>query len=45
VLGACFISFGYGWVAWRTGSRRWTTLAHMATDAMGIGAAFFVVGG
>jgi membrane protease YdiL (CAAX protease family) len=45
VLGACFIGLGFGWVAWRTGSIRWTTLAHIITDATGIGAAFFVLGG
>jgi membrane protease YdiL (CAAX protease family) len=44
VLGACFIGLGYGWVAWRTGSIRWTTLAHIGTDAMGIGAALIALG-
>jgi uncharacterized protein len=44
VLGACFIGLGYGWIAWRTGSIRWTTLAHFATDALGVGAALVALG-
>lgn len=36
LAGAALIGFGYGWVAWRTRSLRWTILPHILTDASGI---------
>jgi CubicO group peptidase (beta-lactamase class C family) len=38
------IGLGYGWVAWTTGSIRWTILAHVLVDAMGVRAALFTTG-
>jgi uncharacterized protein len=35
---------GFGWVAHRSTSIRWTTLAHFLTDATGIGFALYVLG-
>ena len=37
LAGALFIGLGHGWVAWRTGSIRWTTLTHILTDFLGLG--------
>lgn len=39
VLGLC-----WGWVAWRTGSVRWTSLSHIVTDSSGIKNVLFFVG-
>jgi membrane protease YdiL (CAAX protease family) len=36
VLGLC-----WGWVAWRTGSLRWTTVSHFFTDGSGLRNALF----
>jgi membrane protease YdiL (CAAX protease family) len=36
LAGAALIGFGYGWVAWRTRSLRWTIPPHLLTDASGI---------
>lgn len=36
LAGAALIGFGYGWVAWRTGSLRWTIPPHILTDASGL---------
>lgn len=36
LAGAALIGFGYGWVAWRTGSLRWTIAPHILTDASGL---------
>lgn len=36
VLGLC-----WGWVAWRTGSLRWSWLSHVITDSSGIRNALF----
>lgn len=44
LAGSLLIGLGYGWIAWRTGSIRWTTPFHVLTDTMGIGAAAFVLG-
>jgi CubicO group peptidase (beta-lactamase class C family) len=38
------IGLGYGWVAWTTGSIRWTILAHVLVDSMGVRAALFTTG-
>jgi hypothetical protein len=35
------IGTGFGWVAWRTRSLRWTLPAHVATDAWGLASASF----
>jgi membrane protease YdiL (CAAX protease family) len=44
-LGAtAVIGLGFGWVAWRTRSLRWTWLAHIATDACGLRAARYWLG-
>ena len=37
LAGALVIGLGHGWVAWRTGSIRWTTLTHILTDFLGLG--------
>jgi hypothetical protein len=42
--GAALIGAGLGWIAWRTGSLRWTLPAHLATDANGLSAARFWLG-
>jgi len=36
LAGAAMIGFGYGWIAWRTQSLRWTVGPHVATDASGL---------
>jgi hypothetical protein len=38
------IGVGYGWVAWRTRSLRWTLPPHIATDASGLRIAGFWLG-
>jgi membrane protease YdiL (CAAX protease family) len=37
LAGALLIGLGHGWVAWRTGSIRWTVLTHILTDFLGLG--------
>lgn len=44
LAGAALIGLGNGWIALRTGSLRYTTIAHALTDAMGIHATLFVLG-
>lgn len=41
LAGALFIGLGHGWVAWRTGSIRWTTLSHILTDFLGLGGSLY----
>jgi membrane protease YdiL (CAAX protease family) len=41
LAGTALIGIGFGWVAWRTRSLRWTLPAHVATDASGLPAARF----
>jgi membrane protease YdiL (CAAX protease family) len=41
LAGTALIGTGFGWVAWRTRSLRWTLAAHVATDACGLPAARF----
>lgn len=36
LAGAALIGYGYGWVAWRTRSVRWTLPLHVLTDASGL---------
>ena len=44
LAGSALVGAGMGWVAWRTGSLRWTLPAHLATDANGLSAARFWLG-
>lgn len=44
VAGAVMVGIGFGWIAHRTGSIRWTTVAHILTDATGISFALYVLG-
>jgi len=37
LAGAFHIGLGHGWVAWRTGSIRWTVLTHLLTAFLGLG--------
>jgi membrane protease YdiL (CAAX protease family) len=39
LAGTALIGAGFGWIAWRTRSLRWTLPAHVATDACGLSAA------
>jgi membrane protease YdiL (CAAX protease family) len=32
----------WGWVAWRTGSIRWTTVSHVLFDFSGLGARLYL---
>jgi hypothetical protein len=41
LAGSALIGAGFGWVAWRTRSLRWTLPAHLVTDASGLSAARF----
>jgi hypothetical protein len=41
LAGTALIGAGFGWVAWRTHSLRWTLPAHVATDACGLPSARF----
>jgi hypothetical protein len=41
LAGSALIGAGFGWVAWRTRSLRWTLPAHVVTDASGLSAARF----
>lgn len=42
--GAALIGLGYGWVAYHQRSIRWTCLAHVLVDAMGIASAVEAIG-
>lgn len=44
LLATALIGAGFGWVAWRTRSLRWTLPPHVATDACGLRAARFWLG-
>jgi uncharacterized protein len=44
VGGGLLVGLGFGWVAHRSRTIRWTTLAHFLTDATGIGFALYVLG-
>jgi membrane protease YdiL (CAAX protease family) len=41
-LAALGIGLMYGWVAWRTGSIRWTSVSHVLLNAAGVSAVFAV---
>jgi membrane protease YdiL (CAAX protease family) len=41
-LAALGIGLIYGWVAWRTGSIRWTSVSHVLLNAAGVSAVFAV---
>ena len=38
IAGALLLGLGWGWVAWRTGSIRWTVVSHILLDLSGLGA-------
>ncbi len=38
IVGAFVLGLYWGWVAWRTGSIRWTVISHMLLDLSGLGA-------
>lgn len=42
--GALFLGLCWGWVAWRTGSIRWTVVSHVLTDFLGLGALVYLGG-
>jgi membrane protease YdiL (CAAX protease family) len=42
VVAAAIWGLCYGWVAWRTGSIRWTTLSHVLLDFSGLGARIYL---
>ena len=42
VSSATFLGLTYGWVAWRTGSIRWTTVFHALTDFTGLIGVFYL---
>lgn len=42
VTSATFVGLVYGWVAWRTGSIRWTTIFHVLTDFTGLIGVFYL---
>jgi membrane protease YdiL (CAAX protease family) len=44
LAGSALIGAGFGWVAWRTRSLRWTLLAHLATETSGRPTAHFWLG-
>jgi uncharacterized protein len=44
-FGTAFIGLVFGWVAFRSGSIRWTTLAHVLVNAMGPGFAMLILYG
>ncbi len=44
-LGTAFIGLVFGWVAYKTTSIRWTTLAHIILNAMGPGFAMLILYG
>jgi len=44
IAGALFFGLCWGWVAWRTGSIRWTVVSHVLTDFLGLGALVYLGG-
>lgn len=44
IAGALFLGLCWGWVAWRTGSIRWTVVSHVFTDFLGLGALVYLGG-
>ena len=42
IAGALFLGLCWGWVAWRTGSIRWTVVSHVLTDFLGLGALVYL---
>jgi len=42
VAGAFFLGLCWGWVAWRTGSIRWTVVSHILLDLSGLGALHYL---
>jgi uncharacterized protein len=42
LLGALVIGLSYGWVAWRTGSIRWTVASHVLMNFLGLGATLYL---
>jgi len=42
IAGALFFGLCWGWVAWRTGSIRWTVVSHVLTDFLGLGATIYL---
>ncbi len=45
VSGGAYLGLVYGWVAYRTGTIRYTILAHILVNAMGLGFALLILGG
>ena len=43
ITGATLMGACWGWVAWRTGSIRWSTLSHVLTDFLGLGATIYLL--
>jgi uncharacterized protein len=41
LAGALVIGLSYGWVAWRTGSIRWTVMSHVVMNFLGMGATIY----
>jgi uncharacterized protein len=41
LFGALVIGLSYGWVAWRTGSIRWTVVSHGVMNFLGMGATLY----
>jgi membrane protease YdiL (CAAX protease family) len=41
LLSALVIGLSYGWVAWRTGSIRWTVASHVLMNFLGMGATLY----
>jgi membrane protease YdiL (CAAX protease family) len=44
VLSTLAIGLSYGWVAWRTGSIRWTVVSHICLNFLGLGAILYLGG-
>ena len=44
VSAAAYLGLAYGWIAYRTGTIRYTVLAHIAVNAMGLSFALLVLG-
>lgn len=45
VAAATVLGLSWGFVAWRTGTLRWTSLSHVLTDGSGIRNSLFFIGG
>jgi len=43
LIGATLMGACWGWVAWRTGSIRWSTFSHVLTDFLGLGATIYLL--